>query len=283
MKRLNLLFLAPILCFYSTSGWCEDEKINAQITSQSGLFYKPNVNEPGIYVFDIDDAVVKQPALWGLSAQLDSDLSLATSKGSITIPSGTILPALTVSGVPNIDDNKVIFCTVSKEGIENSVNYGFGATRGIWSSTVDGRICVVDENNDGKTDLGFLINSGKRSDRIPQKVDSINLNVQELRSSGDEFRVEILFWLITPTVFHLKIYNRNRNISFKSLSYDGLIIGKDFFLPKGYTLPYDVSFFGSKFRVLSADRKKKQITVEFGEKDETTLVPIPTHMVTSFR
>jgi hypothetical protein len=281
-KLISGLF-ALLIPFCMSSAFAKEKGIDATITGQSGLFYKPNDIEPGTYTFKVDDTVVERPALWGLSAKLDQDLVIPTSKGDITVASGTVMPALTVSGVPGVGENMILFCTVRRGGLKGDTNFGFGATRDIWDSTKDGQICVLDNNDDGKTDYGFLINSGSRDDRIPKKIENLSLNIEELRPAGEGYKIKILLWLLKPTLFHLDIYYDGKKIGFNSISADGFYQERNTTLPKNYTFPYDVNIFGTKFRIISYDWEKRTITLDFSEKDRDLLISIPTRTVTSFR
>lgn len=252
--------------------------------NQVGQFYQPNNVEPGIYTFDLGDDIVSQPTLWGISPKLDRRQSIATSDGQLFIEAEAVLPGVLVSGLPESDGDELVFCTAAKNKAP-APTMGLLGVLGtkIIDSLTDGQRCVWDKDNDGNADHAFLLNKGSRSDRTPSKIESIPLNVVELREVGPGNGVYISLSERKAPEFTIEIYQQGEEQIFDFIKKGNGSIPKVLRLKKNQIYPVDLEIYGANFQVISFDEKSKQITIQFDERYSDLLVNVPTETVVRYR
>jgi hypothetical protein len=280
MQRFYLSAIIILVQLFAPSLSASDKATDAKIVSQTGLFYKPNDVEPGVHTLNFGDHVVFRRTLWGLSAQIDKDVVIRTGKGSQTIPAGSVLPAMMVSGVEGINSDQTIFCTDRKK---IKVDDGWNISRLISESRNDDRKCLVDQNSDGIADAAFMFNSGDTDGRNPQQIDQISLNIEKFREAGKQYFVSIALWSTKKPEFYIAIVHNDKGINFDTITSNGKLYKKFYKAPKNYKLPHSVDIFGAKFDIISFDRERKKMSIEFDKKQRDLLISVPTQIFSQYR
>lgn len=272
-------FLKIAACFLilgGTLGSVSADQVVPKVVSETGLFYQPNRMGAGIRVIRFSDNVVDRPTVWGLSAKLDADAVLTTSEGADKIPAGSILPEVKFMGIGGALGEVTGFCTPVRKNVADSVRGGLFASLQlkIQRSLEDGRKCVVDLDGDGLAEMGFLLDDGNDRDRVPHKINPVQLNIAKMREREPGNRVVISVYRTKKPAFSVHIFEQDKQRVFGTINSDGISEESVQAVPKGAQFPVDMVVFGAKLRVISSNAKERTVTVETFENQEYRSVPL---------
>lgn len=278
-KQITLAITLLGLFSIGTATATEPEAVNEKPKpkSQAGLFYRAGNVKAGIRTFGPGDIIVKQPTLWGLSAKLTIPATINLDGEALFIPDGAVLPAVTIVGIPNATGEIIAFCTQAEKADKVLTTSVFGVLGAkIADSLSDGQKCLLDSDGDGKADQGFLLNDGKRQDRLPQPISPVPLNIAELREAGFDYAVTIELVKSKKPTFQINILHDGKFKQFNTINTALGSYSKSSSIPKKSPLPQELNVFGTKFRVLAFNAETREATLEFAEADEAFLMPVPT-------
>jgi hypothetical protein len=278
-KQFALAITLLGLFSIGTATATEPEAVNEKPKpkSQAGLFYRAGNVKAGIRTFGPGDLIVRQPTLWGLSAKLTMPATIKLDSESLFVPDGVVLPAVKIIGLPNATGETIAFCTEAKKADKLLTTSAFGIFGAkIADSLTDGQKCLLDSDGDGNADQGFLLNDGKREDRLPRPISPVPLNIAELREPGLGYAVIIQLVKSKKPTFEIDILHDGNFKQFHTIDTTLGSFSKRISISKKVSLPQDLNVFGTKFRVQAFNAETGEVTLEFAEADEARLMPVPT-------
>lgn len=232
------------------------------INSEVGRFYIPNAVQQGDRVLEPGDELLRQPILWGIAARIGQEVKISTSEGDVSIPAGTVLPAVSVSDWRNDPESAVIvYCT----NVPNLKQKGGGLMGTIGYALIrsleDGRKCLADQNYDGVAEHGFLLDDGVPADRLPHAINPVALNVGEMVEAGSGDYVSIVVRKASRPSFHIVIYQNGKRMDFDSIKTTSGTVPRVQTVNKDATYPLSYEIYGARFEIRSFDPATGKMTI----------------------
>ena len=246
-----------------------------KIDAEVGRFYVPNAGQQGVRVVGPGDEILRQPILWGVAAKIGSEVRFATSEGDVSIPAGTVLPAVSISDRQGFRDSSIAYCTnvpsLKQKGVGLMGILGPALVR----SLSDGRKCLVDEDGDGFAERGFLLDDGTLADRTPRAITPVALNVAEMVEVGSGNYVSILVRKGVRPSFHIVIYQNGKRMDFDSISTGKGTVRREQSIDKNAAYPFLYEIYGAQFEIRSFDPRTGNITIAWPTDIIARRMPVP--------
>lgn len=246
-----------------------------RIDAEIGRFYVPNAALQGDRVIEPGDELLRQPILWGVAAKIEQEVKISTSEGDVSIPAGTVLPAVSVSDRRNASQGAfIVYCTnvpsLKQKGVGLMGTIGFALIR----SLQDGRKCLADQNGDGLAEHGFLLDDGGSADRVPREIDPVPLNVREMVEVGTGDYVSIMVRKASRPSFHIVIYQNGKRMDFGSIETVSGTEPRVQTVAKNATYPLPFEIYGARFEIRSFDPATGRMTIR-SRTDSTRRMSVP--------
>ena len=251
---------------------------------QSPVLFFPGKMEPGQATVLENDRMFEAPLAWAISAKLGADVVIDTGTRQVALAAGDIVPQVVLKTKAGVDPRYTLFCTRNKitqkrvsSGIFDKLQFG------IEDSLRDAQWCLQDTDGDGSFDTAVGLNDGNKvSPAAPIAPVPYSISVAEPIPGGDD-RITVKVTQVgkKDVVLVLSVTQMGKAMKFDtlqsgfhrasaltSLRYDGTTQGA-------------ASLLGMRFKVLSADRKANQATLEWQpavrHPDEFVIIPLELH------
>ena len=279
VEIMKKVFTAFTIVFYAwpINSFAENQPSNkAAVAVEPGLYYLPNEGPAGVRLVKGRDLVLDRPARWGISAKPEVEINFQTSKGLAKIKAGSILPEVVIDGLSGAKPGAAAFCTLKRNSTWGVRNEMWGP---LWSHIVaslsDGRICLLDQDEDGLADSAFLIGTGTEADRTLHTIKPVALNVATLREADDGRRVQIQLLHGRSPKFRIQILDGGKPLVFESVRHGSIVESRDQELPQNAVYPIYFTILGAKFKIIDYSFDDKVAKIEYNSEKET-VVEVPT-------
>ena len=234
-----------------------------KVLEQATLYYQPNKMGAGVKTVRRGENIIVRPTVWDLSAKVGSSVSIKTSEGMVVIPEGTILPAVKIYNLSGYSGVATAFCTVERKSVPDRQPSPWGNLLAkIEHSMEDGRKCLLDSDGDGLAELGFLLDDGQPSDRLPSSITPVALNVAEMRERESGNSVEISVVRIKRPGFFISISEQGKGRLFEKIYTDRGVDMRWQDAPRDAALPLDMDVYGARIRILESNDADHTLKVE---------------------
>lgn len=274
--RIACLLMACVFVIPSTDA--DEAPYKPKIDAEVGRFYVPNAAQQGTKVVGPDDEVLRQPILWGVAAKIESEVRFSISEGDVSIPAGTILPAVSISDRRTPQGSSIAYCT----NVPSLKRKGAGLMGVLGNALIrsleDGRKCLVDEDGDGLAEHGFLLDDGNLADRKPRGISPVALNIAEMVEVGPGDYVSILARKGTRPSFQIVIYQNGKQIGFDRITTGREAEARLQSVDKNATYPLPYEIYGARFEIRSFDPRTGYITIAWPQNVVAQKIPVPSEI-----
>jgi hypothetical protein len=245
-----------------------------RIEAEVGRFYVPNAGPQGERRIEPGDELLRQPIRWGLAAKIDQEVKISTSQGDVSIPAGTVLPAVSVSSLQmGSVGAAIVYCTnvpsLKQKGVGLMGTFGLALIR----SLQDGRKCLADQNGDGVAEQGFLLDDGVAVDRLPRAIGPVELNIDEMVEVGTGDYVSIILRKASRPSFDIVIYQNGKRMNFDSIKTDSGTQPRFQRVGKNAVYPLSYEIYGARFEIQSFDPATGTMTIRSETSTKRISVP----------
>lgn len=241
---------------------------------QMPAVFLPGLTEAGRERVLENDALVKIPLHWAMSAYLQGDVTIEGIGDPVELKAGDVIPQVVLEEGRGIDDRFTLFCTRSR--ILQKEN---DLLLSILDGARDAQWCLQDTDSDGMFDLAVALSAGapvkKAADITPVPYDGDDNFVSFTMTRVSKKYVDIglnIFQSGKPMAFQTMTSGTYRASSTTRIRYRDVDTAT-------------VKILGVDFEVHFADRKANQAEVEWGPApfNSSAIIPIPTKLTTTIR
>jgi len=249
---------------------------------QMPAVFLPGLTEAGRERVLENDALVKIPLHWAMSAYLQGDVTIEGIGDPVVLKAGDVMPQVVLEEGRGVDDRFTLFCTRSR--ILQKQN---DLLLSIFDGARDAQWCLQDSDSDGQFDLAVALAAGapvkKAADitpvpyemrygqRIPGDDDFVSFRMTRVSKKHVDIGLSI-FQSGKPMAFQTMTSGMYRASSTTRIRYRDVDTATTRIL-------------GVDFEVHFADRKANQAEVEWGPApfNSSAIIPIPTKLTTTIR
>lgn len=232
-----------------------------------------------------NEPILRLPLVWTEAARIDAPVTFSFSGESVTIPAGTVLPAVTLTEPAAPAMPRRLYCTPSKVKTRTRSGSLWAMMQNkLINSLSDSQKCLEDTDGDGKLDHTLMVGEGKDDLRPGSQIDAISFAKLSNAEIGptDYVTLELASAKADSATIILRVYQGEKPLQFIRVSQGPYTAEAWTKYKSAESFNRPLELFGIRFEILSTDPGQKSATIRWPEdapRDSLPLIPTDLYLV----